>query len=152
MFDQIAGLPVHALVVHAAVVLTPLAAVLSLLYAVVPRWRSRIGWAVVGLAVVTPLTVLTARQSGLALEERLYGGLPGGAFGAKLAEHSSFANPLLFTTLGLSVAVLLLMFGGERFGKTVSTVLSVVTVVFALVVGFYVFRAGHSGAEAVWSF
>ncbi|SDR26833.1 hypothetical protein SAMN04489764_4624 [Thermostaphylospora chromogena] len=153
LFEEILGLPAHPLIIHAAVVFTPLAAVLSLVYAVVPRWRARISWAVAASAVIAPLSVLAARQSGLALEERLYHGrLPEGEFGQKIMEHSGFANPLLFSTAGMGVAALALVFGAERLGKVPAAVLSGVTVVLALVAGFYVFRAGHSGAEAVWSF
>ncbi|MEZ5096403.1 MAG: DUF2231 domain-containing protein [Nocardioides sp.] len=38
MFDTIGGLPIHPLVVHAAVVLGPLAALLLLGYAFRPGW------------------------------------------------------------------------------------------------------------------
>ena len=46
MFDQINGLPVHALVLHAAVVFVPLLALGAIVYALIARWRPRIGWAV----------------------------------------------------------------------------------------------------------
>jgi hypothetical protein len=39
-----AGLPLHPLVVHAAVVLTPLAALLVVGSAVLPRWRWLTRW------------------------------------------------------------------------------------------------------------
>ena len=45
MFDQINGLPVHVLVLHAAVVFVPLLALGAVVYALVPRWRPRMGWA-----------------------------------------------------------------------------------------------------------
>ncbi len=57
MFDQINGLPVHALVVHAAVVFVPLLVLGAIAYAVVPRWRPRVGWAVVLLAIAAPAAV-----------------------------------------------------------------------------------------------
>ena len=43
-FGFIAGLPVHPLVVHAAVVLLPLAALVLILLVFVPAWRTRFGW------------------------------------------------------------------------------------------------------------
>ena len=43
MFDTIDGLPVHALVVHAVVVLLPLALLGTIAIAVRPAWRARFG-------------------------------------------------------------------------------------------------------------
>ena len=41
---EIAGLPLHPLVVHAAVVLIPLTALLAVAFAVLPRWRWLVRW------------------------------------------------------------------------------------------------------------
>ena len=43
MFDQINGLPVHVLVLHAAVVFVPLLALGAIVYALVGPWRPKIG-------------------------------------------------------------------------------------------------------------
>lgn len=55
------GLPAHALLVHAIVVLAPLTAGLGILCALLPWARTRFVWLVVALAaanlVLTPLTV-----------------------------------------------------------------------------------------------
>ncbi|GLW06360.1 hypothetical protein Misp01_14900 [Microtetraspora sp. NBRC 13810] len=151
MFDEILGLPAHALIIHAAVVLTPLAVLLSLAYALVPGWRDRMTWAVVPLAVIAPATVLAARQSGEAMKDRVFGGQPpSGLLGDRVAEHESYATPLLLSSLGLGVAVLVLVFAAARLGRAVAGVLSGLIVVLSLVVGFYVLRAGHTGATAVW--
>ena len=47
---EINGLPLHPLVVHAAVIFGPLAAVAALAF-LVPRWRDRLRWPMVVLAV-----------------------------------------------------------------------------------------------------
>ena len=56
----VAGLPAHALLVHAIVVLAPLTALLGILCAVWPAARRRFVWLVVAFAavnlVLTPLT------------------------------------------------------------------------------------------------
>ena len=65
MFDQFNGLPVHALVLHAAVVFIPLLALGAVVYAVVPRWRSRTGWAALLLALVAPVCAFVTRESGV---------------------------------------------------------------------------------------
>src|SRR5258708_27456282 len=56
----IAGLPAHALLVHAIVVLAPLTAALEILCAIWPAARRRLVWLVPALAAVNPvLTPLT---------------------------------------------------------------------------------------------
>lgn len=52
MFDTLNGLPAHPLVVHAVVVLFPLAILGTLLIAIRPRWRVRYGPLVVAATSV----------------------------------------------------------------------------------------------------
>jgi hypothetical protein len=150
MFDEVFGLPAHALIVHAAVVLVPLAALLSIAYAVLPRYRPYLAWAVVGLSIAAPGAVFAAQQSGEALKERRFSGDLPEAITSRIAEHEELAAPLLLATAGLGVAALLLVFAGARAGKVGGAALAAVTVVLALVAGFYAVRAGHTGAVAVW--
>ena len=46
------GIPLHPLVVHGAVVFTPLAAVAALVFVLVERWRELLRWPTAVLAVV----------------------------------------------------------------------------------------------------
>ncbi|MFI0421967.1 DUF2231 domain-containing protein [Spongiactinospora sp. 9N601] len=150
MFEQLFGLPAHPLIIHAAVVLAPLAALLSAAYALVTAWRPRLGWAVVALSIAAPASVFAARQSGLALKDHLFpDGVPG-PMAATIGDHEGFATPLLWTTTGLGLAGLLMVLAGPRLGKVPAAALSGVTVLLALAAGFYVIRAGHTGAIAVW--
>ncbi|MFI6323141.1 hypothetical protein ACIBG8_36815 [Nonomuraea sp. NPDC050556] len=146
MFDQILGLPAHPLIIHAAVMLTPLLALLAVLYAVLPRFRPYLAWAVVALAVAAPGAVFAAKESGESLRAARFAHADGSVAG-RIATHQSFANPLLMSVIGLGVVALLLVFVRN---KAASVVLSVVTVLLAGVAGYYVFRAGDSGARAVW--
>ena len=57
-------MPLHPLVVHAVVVLGPLAALTGLVYAAVPKWRWLLRWPLVVLAVVVAVTALTAVAAG----------------------------------------------------------------------------------------
>lgn len=61
---QIAGIPLHPLIVHAPIVLVPLFVLLVLLYVVIPPIRRHIGWAVFTLTILAPATVFLARLSG----------------------------------------------------------------------------------------
>ncbi|MBF8185148.1 hypothetical protein ITP53_05215 [Nonomuraea sp. K274] len=159
MFDEILGLPAHPLIIHFAVVLTPLLVAVSAVYAVVPRWRTYVSWAVVLLSLAGPAAVFAARQSGESLRAARFA-TADGQLAARITTHQSFANPLLLSVIGLAVAALLLVYathpardsiGRDRFGRPASLVLSGLTVVLAAVAGYYVFRAGDSGARAVWS-
>lgn len=171
MFDEILGLPAHPLIIHAAVVLIPLLAGVAVAYAVLPRQRGRLGWALVLLAIAAPISAFASRLSGEALVQNLFGGeYPEGVLGQRVAAHADFAMPLVWATLALGVVSLLLVWAARRSGPapesgarparraasgtagntTVTMVLSVVTILFALVAVYFVARTGHSGAEAVW--
>jgi len=151
MFAEIAGLPLHPLVVHAAVVLTPLLAVLAAAYALVPRTRPALTWALVGLSPVVPVSVLVARESGEELEESRFASA-GGRLGELIDEHEGFGTPLLLVTLALGAvsAALVHVTRRDRFGRTAESALSALTVVLAVAAIYYVVRSGHSGAAAVW--
>ncbi|MFF4777255.1 DUF2231 domain-containing protein [Microtetraspora fusca] len=146
MFDEMFGLPVHPLLVHAAVVLTPLLGLLSVGYAVLPRFRAKLDWLLVLAALGAPVAVFVAKESGESFERKLFEGHPSAAVNA----HEAFANPLLLSTGALGVVALLLVFGARRWPKAAGTGLSAASVVLAVVAGYYVVRAGHSGATAVW--
>ena len=69
--DTLFGLPAHPLVVHAAVILLPLAAVGLLLVAAIPRARRLSAPIVLGIALAATVAVGLAQQSGEALEDRV---------------------------------------------------------------------------------
>lgn len=156
MFDEITGLPVHALVVHGAVVFLPLLALGSIVYAVAPRLRPRIGWAVVLLAIAAPIGAFVARQSGEALERRLTAAGYGPEILDQVNTHQSYGNLTFWFTLALGVATLVLAAlasDDPRMPEAppwLTTVTSVVVIALAVVVGIYVFLTGDSGARAVW--
>ena len=140
LFDTIAGLPVHPLVVHFAVVLLPLATVGVILTILIPKLRSRyLGLSVLGVFLGTG-AAFVAKQSGEALSERI--GLP--------ARHADLGTKLFIT----SALFLLLTLGWYQLNrkKTLERthLLGVVTSIAGLaVVGLSVIT-GHTGAEAVW--
>ncbi|RZU50357.1 hypothetical protein EV385_2129 [Krasilnikovia cinnamomea] len=155
MFDQVNGLPVHALVLHAAVVFVPLLALVSVVYAVVPRWRPRVGWAAALLAIAAPVTVWVAVESGEQLYDRLVQqGMRGPILGI-LDDHMNFGRLTLWFSVALGVATLVMVFftlgrSGRGLPRPAEVVLAIVVVALAAVAGYYVFRTGDSGAHAVW--
>ncbi len=152
MFDQVNGLPMHVLVVHAAVVFVPLLALSAVLYALVPRLRDRLGWVAALLAVGAPAVALVAMLSGSAFYDRKYGDVPEDAL-ANVQQHASFGTRTFWFTLGLGVAtgLLLLLTGrrGRALPKPVEVGLTVVVIALAAVAGWYVFQTGDSGATSV---
>ena len=71
MFDLINGLPLHPLVVHAVVVLLPLAVLGTIAIAVRPAWRLSYGPLVVAIAAVATVLIPVSTSSGEALEKRV---------------------------------------------------------------------------------
>lgn len=154
MFDQIDGLPVHALVIHLTVVFVPLLVLGAIIYAVVPRWRSRIGWAVIGAAVISPIVTFVSKASGEKLYDRTVKNGASGPFLTKLNTHMNYGSHLVWWVLALSVVTLVLTILTLRkpgsLPKAVEIGLVVVAVVLALITAYYVFKTGDSGAKAVW--
>ncbi|MEO9326076.1 DUF2231 domain-containing protein [Nocardioides sp. C4-1] len=159
MFDLINGLPVHPLVVHAVVVLLPLAVLGTIAIALVPRWRTRYGHLVVACAAVATVLVPVATSSGEALEKRV--GDPG--------EHAELGDQLIWFALPLLVLVLALVVLARRAekssptggsteepsptpagGRGLVTALAVLAALAAVATGVQVYRVGDSGARAVW--
>ena len=100
MFDLINGLPVHALVVHAVVVLLPLGALGTIAIAVRPAWRHTYGPLVVVITAVATVLLPVATSSGEALEERV--GNPG--------EHAELGDQLIwFAALPMLALALVLV-------------------------------------------
>jgi uncharacterized membrane protein len=155
VLDQINGLPVHALVLHAAVVFVPLLAVAAIVYALVARWRSRIAWALALLAVVAPLAAFVAMQSGKAFFARLQSENRVSPAGAEIiTNHMGFGTLTFWFSLALGVLSLIMVFVTMRkagsLPRAADLGLAVVMIALAAITGYYVFRTGDSGATAVW--
>ncbi|EWM13392.1 DUF2231 domain-containing protein [Kutzneria sp. 744] len=101
------GLPLHPLLVHAVVVLLPLAAVGSIIIAVVPKWRRRYWLPVLVLAVLGIGAVPITQQAGEALYNTIKGSPPG------LAHHRDLGNALLPYAIAFGVMLLLLLVVGR---------------------------------------
>ena len=101
MFDKIGNLPLHPLVIHAAVVGIPLAVLLAFLFAF-PKTRAWARWPLAIVVVGATAVTFVARQSGLALETDL-GIKPGNPVGTLIAKHYQLGNQLLYIMIVFSV-------------------------------------------------
>jgi uncharacterized membrane protein len=155
VFDQVNGLPVHALVLHAAVVFIPLLALGAVVYAVVPRWRVHTGWAALLLAIVAPVCAFVARESGVKLYDRVIARGTSATGRQILDNHMHFGTLTMWFTIALGIVTLFLVLATlrrprNRLPRAADLVLAVMTVALAAISGYYVFRTGDSGATAVW--
>lgn len=149
MFEEIAGLPLHPLVVHAAVVLVPLLVLMSLAYALVPRWRGRLAWAAVALAVLAPASAVTAVLSGNAFQQRR--GLP---LAGDLADHRDLGQTTMWLALALGAVTLVLVWlrsgVGFRPPAWLTWVATIVLVLVAVAAVVAAVLTGDSGSRMVW--
>jgi len=148
-FDLINGIPVHPLVVHAAVVMVPLTALGVVVMAARPRFSRRYGWLVVIASLVGTGASFVSKQAGEALAERV--GQPG-------FDHAELGDIMPIVAALLMVATVALWLidrsapdegpdprRGLRIGVAAIAVLVAVGNVF------WMYRVGDSGAKSVWA-
>lgn len=165
---EVSGLPAHVLLVHAAVVSVPVAALATVVAAAWPAARARLGIATPALALAALVCARLTADAGQWLADRL----PPTAL---LSRHERLGRGLFPWVLALAVvavldhvldrtasreptgaaagpgrtATLVRPVAQHRTARTVvAVVLAVVTAAGSLV---QVYRVGDSGARAVWS-
>jgi Predicted membrane protein (DUF2231) len=174
------GLPFHPLMVHAVVVLVPLAVIGTIGIALWPAMRRHFALAVLVIGIVGGLSVPVAMASGSDFRARL------GA--AQLVRtHQAFAHKLLYWTFAFVVVMVVLDLARRlgpvqaslgtapaealqttrfergvgrvipealrnqvQFLRRAQPVMSVLSVALAIVVAYYCYKTGDSGAKAVW--
>jgi membrane protein YdbS with pleckstrin-like domain len=146
----ITGIPAHALLVHAMVVLAPLTALLAMLCAVWPAARARLVWLVLAFAAVTlVLTPLTTSAGNW-----LYNQQPQPS--DILITHANRGQwMILFSAALLIVAIALAVLHwlesrSDTPRKAAAVIIAVLTIVVGVSSIVGVVRIGDAGAEAVW--
>ena len=149
--DELFGLPAHPLVVHAAVVLLPLAAILTVVCAAVPRARRQYAPIALALALAATLAVGLAQGSGEALEERV-------DETPLVEEHTGQGERVLPWAIGVTIAaaaVTAAPFLARRrpsiSGGSVTAALVAVSLIASAGATWTVTEVGHSGAKATWN-
>ncbi|MBO3129109.1 cytochrome b5-like heme/steroid binding domain-containing protein [Dermatophilus congolensis] len=170
-FDLIGGLPVHALTLHATVILLPLALIGLVIVIFTKRLQSRLRTPITIVVMLMGLLTLVTKESGEALEHRI--GAPG--------VHVEYADILTLVT-GLTVLATMLWWllgflaarkarqatspaptyaeeNGEKenLGTTPSPIFSIASQVLGLLIAvlsvavlILVVMVGHTGATATW--
>ena len=150
MFDTFRGLPVHALVVHAVVVLVPLAALGLILVAVRPSWRRSFGPVVVLLATAGLAMVPVATRSGHRLKERLDAS---GIVAKQIKNHQDMGSLVIWPTLAMWVlSIALIALDRRRGGSTgTTTAIAGLAVLAALASVAQGAVTGELGTKAGWA-
>lgn len=148
--ETLFGLPAHPLVVHAVVVLLPLAAIATLVAAAVPRLRRHYAPLALGLALAATISVGLAQGSGESLEERV-------DETELVEEHTEQGETVLPWAIALTIVAGAVTAADplqRRYPDRPVRQLTAVLVVAALVTGagavYAVGKVGHSGAKATW--
>ena len=143
---EINGLPLHPLVVHAAVVFGPLAAVVALAYVVLPAWRDRLRWPMVVLALIGTGAITAAYFTGM----NFFNSRPPELQQLEILQtHRTRAIRLFWVTLGFGVLAVLAAWLHTRTGA-VRVILNVLLGLAAVAVIALAVLAGDSGSRAVW--
>ena len=142
---MLAGLPLHPLLVHSAVILVPLVAIGALVMSYLPSFSRRHGKLILIVALVAQVSVFLAKISGEAFSEIL---------DKEVEKHAQVGEIAPFVTIPM-VALIYLRWRMDRAGSSTGSVairrlISVALVIASLASLVVIFLVGHSGASSVW--
>jgi hypothetical protein len=149
------GLPAHVFLVHIPVVLIPLGAVGAVVM-LWPRLRAMVGWWVCALLVVAGIATQLAISSGKSLRAYV-------RESALIHEHTRIGEnirPWLLLMFLALVGVMLVDRARRRRPEApdgrdplriAGVALAVLSLVFAAMSTYWIYRIGHSGSKAVWN-
>lgn len=155
---KFAGLPAHPLFVHIPVVLIPLVAIGAVAMACSARVRDRLGWVVLGLAVLAGLSTQLAIGSGKALRASVQKS-------SALDRHIAIAESIRPLALLLFLVALGVMVVDRRTRRAwpfragarpdappavARRALVALTVVVAITTCVRLYQIGDTGAQATW--
>ena len=143
--DTVFGLPTHVLVVHATVVLLPLATFLAVVLVLRRGLIHRWGLATVAVTAVGTAAAWLSRGSGEQLASRVGSPQPHVEYGDALPVHAT-----LFLALVLAYWLSARGVPGNRPRPWWVLLLGVAVVVGAVGLVVSTVVTGHSGAEAAW--
>ncbi len=165
-FPSLGGLPAHPLIVHATIVLVPLAALAVVLHAWWPAARARLGYVTVALAALAMLLTPLAASSGEQLQKRVEDT-------DLVRRHAELGDQLVLFVVALLVVALILAardFFSHRndtsttqasaqgkaraiallLARRTGLIVGILATLLAVGTTVQVIRIGHAGAESVW--
>ena len=146
MFDSINGVPIHALIVHVAIVLIPLSAIGAILIAARPKALRFFGVKTVIAAAVGVVAGVISKTSGQNLSQRV--GWP--------QEHVDYGN--IFPIAAVAFLLLLVVFWLIARGVPLNRnrplwlkVFGAALILAAIGITYLTVLTGFSGASATWT-
>ena len=146
MFDSINGVPIHALIVHVAIVLIPLSAIGAILIAARPKALRLFGAATVIGAAVGAVASVISKTSGQNLSQRV--GWP--------QEHVDYGN--IFPIAAVAFLLLLVVFWLIARGVPLNRnrplwlkAFGAAVILAAIGITYLTVLTGFSGASATWT-
>ena len=146
MFDSINGVPIHALIVHVAIVLIPLSAIGAILIAARPKALRFFGVKTVIAAAVGVVAGVISKTSGQNLSQRV--GWP--------QEHVNYGN--IFPIAAVAFLLLLVVFWLIARGVPLNRnrplwlkVFGAALILAAIGITYLTVLTGFSGASATWT-
>jgi len=144
------GLPLHPLIVHAAVIFGPLAALSAIAYAVWDAQRDRLRWVTLVLTVIATGAIWAAYLSGdNFLENAPQFQKISGEFKDRIEHHEELAGVLRWMTTGFFVVTVVAVWQHARRGPA-RYALSGLVVVAAVLTLVWTAMTGDAGARSVW--
>jgi hypothetical protein len=113
---KITGLPLHPLVVHAAVVFTPLASLAALAYVFVARYRDLLRWPTLVLAVVAAGAIWAAYLTGNNFFDSDHFKNFSGELLDRIEKHESYARTLRWIATGFGIVTVAAAYLHDRQG------------------------------------
>ena len=146
----VGGLPAHPLLVHAVVVLIPLAALGAIAVAIRPRWNRAYAPLVAFGAIGAALIATVAKAAGEQLEATL--SIPPEMI-VQISEHGRFGlytvvSSWIFAALAPASAI----FGRGRTQSGLSRATGAISALGGLAALAMAVLAGHTGSVAVWGY
>lgn len=143
------GIPVHPLVVHAAVVFAPVAGLLAVAY-LVPKWRDHLRWPVLAVSVLAALFVWLSAATGDSLASSVLSGNSNAAVVQAIHHHEDLAGKLQVSTWFLAAVSVAVWWFHKRPGLA-HRVMTLVLPLAGIAAVVLCVLTGDAGAKAVWA-
>lgn len=148
------GLPLHPLVVHAAVVLVPLSFVGLVVAFAAGRWRAPILASAAALAVAGAFFAVLAAQSGEELEEEVEERAEAAGVDARFHDHPELGDQAEILAIVFAIVTVIAAGLPYAWKQAADRRAQLALMGIAAVVGagatWWMVQAGHTGAELVW--
>jgi hypothetical protein len=147
---KVAGLPLHILVVHAAVIFGPVAALCALAYVGLSRYRDLLRWPTLVLVLIAFGSIWTAYFSGQNFFDSDRFANVSGELRDNIETHESYAETLRWIATGFTIVTVAAFRLHDRAG-TARTVLGGLVALGAVATLVWVVLTGDAGSRSVWS-